>query len=129
MDYITSYLLFMPLIFIVFLIIIAQFILNDALAESRGKSRGLIFFLTFIFSYLVTLILAFLPKEEDAEAPDYLKMAVIACFIVSALIAIFPAIQRASNIQNQKHTLQEIHELQQETDRKLERLNGIKQPR
>jgi isoprenylcysteine carboxyl methyltransferase (ICMT) family protein YpbQ len=42
------------------------FFINASLAKSRGKSVALILLLTFIFSWLVTLILAFLPKVENA---------------------------------------------------------------
>ena len=40
------------------------FFINAALAKSRGKSVILTLLLTFIFSWLVTLILAFIPKEK-----------------------------------------------------------------
>jgi len=43
------------------------FILNAKLAKSRGKSVALMLLLTFIFSWIVTLILAFLPKVDEAQ--------------------------------------------------------------
>ena len=46
------------------IIVILPFILNAILAKSRGKNVILILFLTFIFSYIITLILALLPKSE-----------------------------------------------------------------
>lgn len=41
------------------------FIINANLAKSRGKSIPLILLLTCIFSWIVTLILAFLPKTTE----------------------------------------------------------------
>jgi len=52
------------ILFVIFFTIILPFILNASLARSRGKSVLLILLLTFIFSWFVTLILAFLPKVE-----------------------------------------------------------------
>jgi len=45
---------------------ILPFFINAKLAKSRGKSVALMMLLTFIFSWIVTLILAFLPKIEKA---------------------------------------------------------------
>ena len=42
------------------------FIINANLAQSRGKSVILMLLLTLIFSWIVTLILAFMPKVEKA---------------------------------------------------------------
>ena len=52
------------ILLVIFFTIILPFILNASLARSRGKSVLLILLLTFIFSWIVTLILAFLPKVE-----------------------------------------------------------------
>jgi len=50
---------------IMFLLLgILPLVINGFLAKSRGKSVGLMLFLTIIFSWIVTLILAFLPKVE-----------------------------------------------------------------
>jgi len=51
---------------VVFIVIILgfflPFIINISLAKSRGKSVVLMLALTLIFSWIVTLILAFMPK-------------------------------------------------------------------
>ena len=44
------------------------FIINARLAKSRGKSVVLILFLTIIFSWIVTLILALMPKPSTARS-------------------------------------------------------------
>ena len=41
------------------------FFLNGFLARSRGKSVALMLLLTVIFSWIVTLVLACLPKTEQ----------------------------------------------------------------
>lgn len=55
---------------IIFLVLILgfflPFIINASLARSRGKSVILMLLLTLIFSWIVTLILAFMPKVEKA---------------------------------------------------------------
>jgi hypothetical protein len=45
--------------------IFLPFIINAKLAASRGKSVPLILLLTLIFSWIVTLILAFMPVERS----------------------------------------------------------------
>ena len=61
---------------IILFIIFAPFIINIRLANSRGKDAALMFLLTFFFSWIVTLILAFLPEkrklamEAGANNPD-----------------------------------------------------------
>ena len=45
------------------------FLINIPLAASRGKSVALIVLLTAIFSWIVTLILAMLPKAEPFTEP------------------------------------------------------------
>ncbi len=45
------------------------FLINIPLAASRGKSVALIVLLTAIFSWLVTLILAMLPKATPLTEP------------------------------------------------------------
>jgi len=42
------------------------FIINASLAKSRGKSIILMLLLTLIFSWIVTLILAFMPKVSTS---------------------------------------------------------------
>ena len=54
------------------------FFINIPLAASRGKSVALIVLLTAIFSWIVTLILAMLPRAEPftepkPEAPAFLN--------------------------------------------------------
>lgn len=44
------------------------FFINSGLARSRGKSVLLMLLLTCIFSWIVTLILAFMPKVEQTRA-------------------------------------------------------------
>ncbi len=44
------------------------FIINAPLAKSRGKSVILMLLLTIIFSWIVTLILAFMPKAEGSNS-------------------------------------------------------------
>jgi quinol-cytochrome oxidoreductase complex cytochrome b subunit len=41
------------------------FLINSSLARSRGKSICLMLILTVIFSWIVTLVLACLPKAEQ----------------------------------------------------------------
>ena len=48
------------LFFILFVLL--PFFINASLAKSRGKSIILMLLLTLIFSWIVTLILAFMPK-------------------------------------------------------------------
>lgn len=57
---------------------VLPFLINIPLASSRGKSVALIVLLTAIFSWIVTLILAMLPKatpfvEPRPEAKTYLN--------------------------------------------------------
>jgi hypothetical protein len=48
--------------FIFLLFLLLPFILNASLAKSRGKSVALMLLLTVVFSWIVTLVLAFMPK-------------------------------------------------------------------
>jgi len=52
--------------FVLFIILgfLLPFLLNASLARSRGKSVALMLLLTLFFSWIVTLILAFLPKVD-----------------------------------------------------------------
>lgn len=50
------------IIFLLFLLL--PFFLNASLAKSRGKSVALMLVLTIVFSWIVTLVLAFMPKIE-----------------------------------------------------------------
>jgi hypothetical protein len=52
----------------IFFVVILPFIINARLAKSRGKSVALMILLTFFFSWIVTLILAFMPKVEIPNA-------------------------------------------------------------
>ena len=65
--------------FIIFLMLFAAlpFIINFKLAKSRGKSVPLMMLLTLIFSWIVTLILAFHPKVNAiVPAPQYVDPTV-----------------------------------------------------
>ncbi|MCP3921700.1 MAG: hypothetical protein GY714_03855 [Desulfobacterales bacterium] len=54
-------------LFFLFLFFLAlPFIINASLAKSRGQSVILMLLLTFIFSWIVTLILAFMPKNRQS---------------------------------------------------------------
>ena len=52
---------------LIFLLLFLPFFINPILAISRGKSIALILLLTLIFSWLVTLILAFIPKVKKTS--------------------------------------------------------------
>jgi len=52
----------------IFFVVILPFIINAKLAKSRGKSVALMILLTFFFSWIVTLILAFMPRVEVPNA-------------------------------------------------------------
>ena len=56
-----------PELIVVFCGIFLPFIINAILAKSRGKSVALMLFLTLIFSWIVTLILAFMPKVAETN--------------------------------------------------------------
>ena len=49
--------------------LILPFVLNARLARSRGKNVALMLLLTVIFSWIVTLILAFMPIVEPTQEP------------------------------------------------------------
>jgi len=53
------------ILLIFFFVFLLPFFINASLARSRGKSVVLMLFLTCIFSWIVTLILAFLPRVEQ----------------------------------------------------------------
>jgi hypothetical protein len=55
------------ILLVIFVVIILPFIINAKLAKSRGKSVALMLLLTFIFSWIVTLILAVMPKVEETD--------------------------------------------------------------
>jgi uncharacterized PurR-regulated membrane protein YhhQ (DUF165 family) len=55
-------------ILIAIIFYLSPFIINIFLARSRGKSVILMFILTIIFSWIVTLILAFMPKAQKIES-------------------------------------------------------------
>lgn len=54
-------------VFIGIVVLLLPFVLNVQLARSRGKRAVLVMALTFFLSWIVTLILTFLPKKEQAE--------------------------------------------------------------
>lgn len=51
-------------LFFLFIFMVVPFIINANLAKSRGKNVPLMLLLTVIFSWIVTLILAVMPKSE-----------------------------------------------------------------
>jgi len=55
---------------LIVLIIFLPFIINYSLAKSRDKNVILILLLTVIFSWIVTLILAVMPKAEAVNTDD-----------------------------------------------------------
>lgn len=55
-------------ILIVLGVLLLPFIINVYLAKSRGKSILLTLLLTIIFSWIVTLVLAFFPKIAKTDA-------------------------------------------------------------
>ena len=57
-----------PFELFVLFVIFAPFVINARLSISRGKDVFLMLFLTIIFSWIVTLILAFLPEKPQSES-------------------------------------------------------------
>jgi len=55
---------FLLVIIAALLVYLLPFFINAVLAKSRGKSIMLMLLLTFIFTWIVTLILAFMPKVK-----------------------------------------------------------------
>lgn len=55
------------------LFLLLPFVLNYKLAQSRGKSVPLMLILTIVFSWIVTLILAFLPRVDKEWSIKFLK--------------------------------------------------------
>ena len=108
------------IVFVIIVLVVSPFIINSVLAESRGKSKGLILLLTFIFSWIVTLILAFLPKEEDVEIPTYLKPLTIGCFILAVLLSIVPSYRESAR---QKSLQESLQQNALETEQLLKKLN------
>lgn len=54
--------------FVIFsILILIPCVINYNLAKSRGKSVPLMIVLTLIFSWIITLILAFLPESSNAS--------------------------------------------------------------
>lgn len=62
LDMTSGFFVFFVLFFFFF-----PFLLNGYLARSRGKSVILMLLLTLIFSWIVTLVLAFMPRVENRE--------------------------------------------------------------
>lgn len=108
------------IIFVIIALVVSPFIINNVLAESRGKSKGLVLLLTFIFSWIVTLILAFLPKEEEVEMPTYLKQLTIGCFVLAVLLSIVPSYRESAR---QKALNEELQQISQEKEQLLNKLH------
>ena len=56
------------MLMMIFTVFVLPFFVNASLARSRGKSVALMMLLTVLFSWIVTLILAFMPKQPAANA-------------------------------------------------------------
>jgi len=51
--------------FVAIAFFILPFVINYRLAQSRGKSVALMMLLTLIFSWIITIVLAFIPATEQ----------------------------------------------------------------
>ena len=72
------------------LLYLLPFVLNFFLSRTRGKNILLMLFLTIPFSYIVTLILAYLPEVEKEEQTT-ISGAVLAIFYIILLgVVILP---------------------------------------
>ena len=72
------------------LLFFLPFILNFSLSKTRGKNVVLMLFLTIIFSYLITLILAFLPVvDEEKQTTISTKSLMLCLVIIFAIPGIF----------------------------------------
>ena len=69
------------------LLYLLPFIVNYYLARSRGKHILLMLLLTIPFSYIVTLVLAYLPEVEQ-EAETTISGRVLALFYTLLMVAI-----------------------------------------
>ena len=54
-------------VFIAIVLLLLPFVLNVELARSRGKKIALVMVLTFLLSWIVTLVLFFLPSKEQPK--------------------------------------------------------------
>jgi hypothetical protein len=54
-------------VFLILVGVLLPFVLNVELARSRGKRVALVMVLTFFLSWIVTLVLFFLPNTEQAK--------------------------------------------------------------
>ena len=54
-------------VFIAIVLLLLPFVLNVELARSRGKKIALVMVLTFFLSWIVTLVLFFLPSKEQPK--------------------------------------------------------------
>ena len=54
-------------VFIAIVLLLLPFVLNVELARSRGKKIALVMVLTFFLSWIVTLVLFFLPSQEQPK--------------------------------------------------------------
>lgn len=75
------------------LLYVLPFVLNYYLSRSRGKNILLMLFLTIPFSYIVTLILAYLPEVEK-EDQTTISGTVLAIFYIILLAAVSSPIYR-----------------------------------
>ena len=54
-------------VFIAIVLLLLPFVLNVELARSRGKRVAPVMVLTFLLSWIVTLVLFFLPSKEQPK--------------------------------------------------------------
>lgn len=57
----------LTIVLVIFVVFFLPFIINANLAKSRGKSVILMLLLTIIFSWIITLILAFMSKVSAVK--------------------------------------------------------------
>lgn len=55
------------IVLILCVLFVLPFIINASLAKSKGKSVALMLLLTVFFGWIVTLILAFMPKVPESD--------------------------------------------------------------
>ena len=58
----------LSVLFMIIVFYVLPFFINASLAKSRGRSVILMLLLTCVFSWIVTLILAIMPKVESQQA-------------------------------------------------------------
>ncbi len=54
------------ILLVMFIICLLPLYINVSLSKKKGKNAVLVFFLTLLFSWLVTIVLVFLPTKQQA---------------------------------------------------------------